>query len=103
MKYKKELKNLISICKYRYFSCNGEEEIELEVNNIIIEIGIEFDKINLVINNNGNRLSYLKTDFIDSSKKNHLFSIINCCFDKRTKLSQIDIILYELLKQNDLK
>lgn len=101
MKYKKELKNLITICKYRYSFCNGEEEIELEVNNIIIEIGIEFDKINLVINNNGNRLNYLKTDFLDSSTKNQLHSIINTCFDKKIKLSQIDIILYEFLKQNN--
>ena len=86
MKYKKELKNLITICKYRYSFCNGEEEIELEVNNIIIEIGIEFDKINLVINNNGNRLNYLKTDFLDSSTKNQLHSIIKTCLYKRMKL-----------------
>ena len=76
MKYKKELKNLITTCKYRYSSCNGEEEIELEVNKIIIEIGIEFDKINLVINDNGNRLNYLKTDFLDSSTKNQLLLLI---------------------------
>lgn len=99
MKYKKELKNLVTICKYKYSSCNGQEELELEVNNIIIEISIEFDKINLVINIDGNRFNYLKTDFFDSSTKNHLHSIINTCFDKKTKLSQIDIILYKFIKE----